>query len=178
MQKYPLYLANQLNEPLNVKTRIRMIFRKNSPQIKTLKYLSIFVIALFSLGIVACQKQPVNLAPVSTLLNEEHKTDVSKIGQVNAMAFHKPGEARYFEVKEPQDVDFMQVEQDKAKRVNFQLFNAQSQLLASNETEVSPAKGFSYKFNKTGTYYIKINDLGKQEKLLIAAVFLKNKKVK
>ncbi|OJJ15318.1 hypothetical protein BKI52_38530 [marine bacterium AO1-C] len=177
MKQYPLHITNQLNETWSVKSRVRMIFQKSSAQIKAWKYTGVLVVAFASICIMACQKQPLNVAPVSVLIDEHYNPSVKAIEHVNAMAFSENSKEWYFEVKKPQTAGFL-LSDDIGKFVDFQLFNGDSQLLASNETGETPAKGFTYKFNKTGTYYIKVNDLGKQERLLIAGIFFKNKETK
>ena len=178
MKKYPLHITHQLNHRFSLKTRIRMILKESSDQISIWKYTGVLVVVLTSICMVACQKQAMNLVPASLLLSKDYKTDVNNILSVTSMAFRENGKEWYFEVKEPQAVDFILAEYNTANFVDFQLFNDKSQLLASNETGDMPTKGFTYKFNKTGTYYIKVDDLGKEEKRLVAAIFFKNKGVK
>ena len=175
MKRYPLHITHQLNDTFSLKTRIHMIFKEGSAQVKTWKYTSILGVMFLGLLTLACQKQAMNLAPTSTLLGEEYNTDVSNIASVTSMAFRENSKEWYFEIKEPQTVDFILAEYNTANFFDFQLFNDKSQLLASNQTGDTPAKGFAYKFNKTGTYYIKIDDLGDEEKRLVAAIFFKDK---
>ncbi|HAS45979.1 MAG TPA: hypothetical protein DCS93_36185 [Microscillaceae bacterium] len=176
MKKYPLHITHQLNDTLGVKTRIQMIFKEHSAQVKIWKYTGMLVVLLFGIVVMACQKQPQDLNPLSTLLPKDYHPLRSIRGIVDkreGMFFFKNHHEWHFEIKKPEKVDFILTTSKVKSWPEFQLFNEDNQLLASNYTGNENAIGFSYKFGKAGNYYIRLDDLKDQKTLYIMATHIK-----
>ncbi|OJJ15320.1 hypothetical protein BKI52_38540 [marine bacterium AO1-C] len=162
MKKYPIHIANQMNDTPLIKQRIRMIYQKASSRLRLFNYSYLIMLVILTYSLFVFQNQ------VDRWLDQPHYEIISNRNDMQQPTYD---ELKYglnsYHVTTPKQIvhlekgnyagfSFPKMEQNRYSK--FQLLDKNGRVIGTNTKDGQTFLGFKCQIPVTGEYTIKSLD--------------------
>ena len=162
MKKYPIHIANQMNEPNKLKQRVFMIYQEASSRLKLFNYSYLIMLVVLVYSLLVFRNQVNNWLWQADFQVANNMTELQPIAENGVFfpneLFVLKSQSLDIEMKKNAYVGFGFPETEAGVYMQVQLLDNRGRLIATNVKEGKTYFGFKFHVPKTGTYTLKALD--------------------